>query len=89
MKGTNTHTCIVLIDASLGRIQNILLNKTMLTFHDGTDALPDGETTAAVVLTDGQLQVEQGQATEEEHDAVGNEEGACTEGDNCTTIKLI
>lgn len=49
---------------------------TKLTFHDGTDLLPDGETTTAVVLSYRQLEVEQRQATKEKHDAVWNEEGA-------------
>lgn len=47
------------------------------TFHDGTETLPDGQTAAAVVLTECQFQVEEGQAAEEQHDAVGDEESTC------------
>ena len=49
---------------------------TTLTFHNWTESLPDGETAAAKVLAQRQLQEEKREAAEKEHYAVGDEEGA-------------
>ncbi len=51
-----------------------------LTFEDGTDALPQGQAPAPVVLAQRELHVEEGKAPEDEHDDVGDEESSCMEG---------
>lgn len=47
-----------------------------LTFHDGTKSLPDGETAAAKVLSECQLEEKERQSAKEEHYAVGDEKGS-------------
>lgn len=46
------------------------------TFEHGADASPDREAAVAMVLAEGELHEEQRQAPQDQHDAVGNQEGA-------------
>ena len=48
-----------------------------LTFEHWADPAPDWDAAAALVLSEGELHVEEGQPAEDEHDEVGDEEGTC------------